>query len=87
MNSPSRREVLDPVQFLAYVAAVLQIPAISMEVRLYEDLALDSLGIYELLVAVEDLGVELPEAEWVSSATVGDCYRTYRDATARLAES
>lgn len=70
-------------QFLTCVMATLQLPSIpSMVTRLYEDLALDSLAVYELLVTIEDLGVEVNEERWVRSATIGDCYQTYRSALA-----
>jgi acyl carrier protein len=64
--------------FVTYMVDVLLLPERpSMSSRLLEDLALDSLAVYELLIAVEELGVEVNEEVWVESATVEDCYRSY----------
>lgn len=75
------RSPLSEGQFLTHVMTTLQLPSTpSMRSRLYEDLALDSLAVYELLVAIEELGVEVNEERWVRCMTVEDCYRTYRTA-------
>lgn len=80
--SPDRAaDPLPEERFMAYVATALQLPSVPVPTtRLYEDLALDSLAVYELLVAVEELGVEVNEEQWVRASTVGDCYRAYRAA-------
>lgn len=80
MNNQSRGRVgcLSEDEFIAYMVAVLILPfRPSMESRLVEDLALDSVAVYELLIAVEELGVEVSEEMWVESETVEACYRSY----------
>jgi acyl carrier protein len=73
--------VLTEGQFLSYVSDALELAvALSMETRLFEDLAFDSLDVYELLALVEELGVEVDEEQWAQASTMGDCYRCYRAA-------
>jgi len=46
---------------------------ITMEARFEEDLEVDSLGVVELLMALEDnLGVEIPDEEAEGITTVGE---------------
>jgi acyl carrier protein len=74
-------------QFANYVMRTLRLPNVpSMETRLYEDLVLDSLAVYELLVAIEELGVEVDEEQWVRAMTIEDCYRTYCSALPKTAQ-
>jgi acyl carrier protein len=42
------------------------------------DLGLDSIGVYELLMMVEDLGVDLGDEQLESLRTVQDWYEAYR---------
>lgn len=73
--------VLSEGAFIAFMMDVLLIAERpTMESRLLEDLALDSLAVYELLIAIEELECRVDEEDWVASMTVGDCYRSYRSA-------
>jgi acyl carrier protein len=50
----------------------LDAAAITMEARFEEDLEVDSLGVVELLMALEDnFGVQIPDEEAESIGTVG----------------
>lgn len=72
---------LTEAQFLRYVSDALELAIpLSMEARLFEDLAFDSLDVYELLTLVEELGIEVDEGRWTQASTMGDCYRCYRTA-------
>jgi acyl carrier protein len=50
------------------------------ETALMADLGLDSLRILEILLVVEELGVELADEEVPEWETLGDVYRSYRRA-------
>jgi acyl carrier protein len=76
--------VLRMEDFLTLVKASLQLPTVpSSSARLYEDLALDSLAMYELLVAVEEFGGEVSEELWLQAVTLTDCYKAYRAAASK----
>jgi acyl carrier protein len=53
---------------------------IGRETALLADLGLDSLRILEILLVVEELGVELADDEVPGWETVGDVYQSYRRA-------
>jgi acyl carrier protein len=79
-------QVLGSEEFMEYVREVLEIPqALELNTNLFEDLGFDSLMTYELLVAVEDLGVEVEEEQWLNAQTIGDCFDLYRLARAHAA--
>ncbi|HLI72344.1 MAG TPA: phosphopantetheine-binding protein [Acidimicrobiales bacterium] len=50
---------------------------LSVNSRLVEDLRLDSFDLTELLVVVEELGVQVPEEAAEEFETVGDVYQEY----------
>jgi acyl carrier protein len=56
---------------------------IDPETRLFEELALDSLQAFELVVATEQLaGRDVPPPELPAIWTIGDAYRYYCDSAA-----
>ena len=68
--------------FLEYVNAEIGATAARLESRLAEDLNLDSLGVFELVSAIEDLGVSLKEEDLAKVATLDDVYFLYVQAVA-----
>lgn len=54
--------------------------ALSPDTLLAEDLDVDSLGLYELMLLVEDLGAEVTEEELANWRTLGDVHRSARRA-------
>jgi acyl carrier protein len=70
---------LDFEGFAGYLSSGLRIEAetIKPEARLIEDLGLDSMGLLEMVVLVEELGVRFPDGVVVGFETVGDVYREY----------
>lgn len=72
-------DVLSFDEFRAHVASELQIdPAVLGEqARFHDDLEFDSIQMFLMLIAVEDLGVELPEDLLPHLVTVGDAFHYY----------
>jgi acyl carrier protein len=65
-------------EFVSYIAHAIGLtPPVTLDSDLVVDLGFDSLMTYELLVAVEDLGVEVSEDEWLDAVTVRDCFTIY----------
>jgi acyl carrier protein len=48
---------------------------LTSETRFVEDLALDSIGMLELMAALDDMQINLPEESAWEVRTVGDAYR------------
>jgi len=65
--------------FAAYLADGLEldVDVLHKDVRLTEDLGLDSFDFMELLVLVEELGVHFPDHVVVSIETIGDLYEAF----------
>ena len=63
-------------QFRQRLAAALDLPAdqLGAGTRFREDLALDSIGMMELAVALDDLDVQVPDDAAWDVATVGEAY-------------
>ncbi|MCL1597646.1 MAG: acyl carrier protein [Actinomycetia bacterium] len=67
-----RAEIESKMRELLVEELGLDADAISMEARFEEDLEVDSLGVVELLMALEDnFGVQIPDEEAESIGTVG----------------
>lgn len=66
-------------QFRAYVANEVALPpeAIPFNADLREDVGLDSIQMFLLLIAVEDLGVWFPEEMLAQVVTLEDAYHHY----------
>jgi len=68
---------------LAGVARVER-SAVTMEVRLADDLGIDSLTLVDVVVATEDrFGLVIPDDDWARFETVGDAV-SYLEHAARL---
>ena len=69
-------------QFRAYLAEQLDVDLARAgpDGRLVDDLELDSVQRLEALVAVEDLGVHLPDDTVTPEQTLGGLYRRYASA-------
>jgi acyl carrier protein len=81
MDRIKRAGALSPTEFIEHVTESLKLPGpIRFDTRLFEDLSLDSLSTYELLLAVEELGVEIDEGQWIAVQTIEDCFKRYREA-------
>lgn len=72
-------EALDALAWMRRVADALGRDDIefTLAARLAEDLDFDSLAIYELIVLMEELGADVPEALIPSLVTLGDVYDHY----------
>jgi acyl carrier protein len=67
-----RAEIESKMKELLVEELGLDADAITMEARFEEDLEVDSLGVVELLMALEDnFGVQIPDEEAESIGTVG----------------
>jgi len=79
---------LEPLSFAAFqamVADLLDVDAARLTPDAYfiTDLGVDSLRLADLLLRLEDLGVEVsPDLAW-EVQTVGDAYRVYQEQAAR----
>jgi acyl carrier protein len=67
-------------QFTAHLARALALDpeAISTDADLRAELGLDSIQLFLLLVAIEDLGVTVPEQLFGQLVTIEDAYHHYR---------
>jgi acyl carrier protein len=78
MTSRTPGQLISEVEFYGYLSNQLQWGGdIGPDTYLVEDLGLDSLMILEILLLVEDLGVELADEEVPGWKTFGDVYRSY----------
>ena len=71
---------LDDLRFITYLHRELELHTdveLTMASSLREDLNLDSVGFFVLISAVEDLGIELNDAEVASAETISDIYFLY----------
>jgi acyl carrier protein len=66
--------------FARHVAGQLDLDAsaLTKDARVTDDLGLDSIGVFELVMVVEDLGVDLGDEELDGLTTVADWYDAYR---------
>jgi acyl carrier protein len=72
-------EILTFPQFQNYLGEELELDPATLraEATLREELDFDSVRLYELLIAVEDLGVEFPEELFEHILTIDDAYHFY----------
>lgn len=69
-------------EFCDYIRRSLEITSeVDLETLVFEDLGLDSISVYELLIAVEELGVQIDEMAWTRCNRVGDFYSNYLSAS------
>ena len=61
----------------------LDVDVLHRDIRLTEDLGLDSFDFMELVVLVEELGVHFPDHIVVSIETIGDLYEAFSLRAAR----
>ena len=74
-------EPLDEARFLEYLRTEIEDPRVtSLDLNLVDDLNLDSIGMFMLVGAVEDLGVELRDHELSTVKTLSDVYFLYLQA-------
>jgi acyl carrier protein len=82
---------LDYSQFSFQVCKLLQMPEahpINRYAGLYDDVGLDSLQAFELLIIIESLaGLDTPPAEIPAIFTMDDAFRYYGDCVAAAAAS
>jgi acyl carrier protein len=70
--------MLSIAEFCTFIHEVLELDAPpEPDANLVDDLGFDSIRLYEMLVAVEDLGVEVDEVEWTQAISLNECYRLY----------
>ncbi|HEY7137382.1 MAG TPA: acyl carrier protein [Acidimicrobiia bacterium] len=72
-----------------YIATMIEIEpsAITPESLLVEDLGMDSLQMFELLVIADGYGLEAPEEDWLDITTFGDLHRAVSRAVETLVAS
>ena len=81
MTSPATDQSIDEVELYRHLAEELEWDgAPGRETALVADLGLDSLRVLEILLVVEELGVELADDEVPGWETLGDVYQSYRRA-------
>jgi len=79
---------LEPLSFAAFQAMVADLLDVDVarlipDAYFITDLGVDSLRLADLLLRLEDLGVEVsPDLAW-EVQTVGDAYRVYQEQAAR----
>jgi acyl carrier protein len=78
-------QVLSQEAFTEYLASELELEAdrLAPEIRFLEDLGFDSIQFLELVLVVEDLGVDFPEELIASINTVADAYAWYSTIASR----
>ncbi len=84
MNEKSSKGPLSFEEFQHMLADVLQIDEEQLipEASFVNDLMVDSIKLVELMLGLEENGVNIPmEAAW-DVQTVGDAYRVYKDSLA-----
>jgi acyl carrier protein len=71
--------ILESRDFMNYIATELDLDPsrLTPASRLIGDLDLDSVQVLELIVVIEELGVELPDDEIDSIDSIGDAYNLY----------
>jgi acyl carrier protein len=71
-------DVLSFDDFARYLQEELEVvDTLSAQTRFSEDLECDSIMVLEVVLIIEDTGVELSESMIEQMATVGDAYRVY----------
>jgi acyl carrier protein len=81
MTSRMTEQVLPEADFYSYLSRQLDWDGdLDRDTYLLEDLGLDSVRILEILLLVEDLGVELADEQVPGWKTFGDVYHSYRSA-------
>ena len=72
-------EPLSSPHFLEYIVRELGLDhyEVTLDARLADDLGFDSVRMFELLVAIDDLGVVLDESVLGKISTLGDAYEAY----------
>lgn len=71
-----------PLSFEAFASYIedelgAELPASSRDLLIGVDLELDSVTMLELVVAIEELGVELPADAFITARTLGEVYDKY----------
>jgi acyl carrier protein len=81
MTSRATDQVIVELEFYRHLADELEWDAtLGRDTSLLADLGLDSLRILEILLVVEELGVELADDDVPAWETLGDVYQSYRRA-------
>jgi acyl carrier protein len=81
MTSRATDQVIAELEFYRHLADELEWDAaLGRDTSLLADLGLDSLRILEILLVVEELGVELADDDVPGWETLGDVYQSYRRA-------
>lgn len=76
----------EPLSFAAFASYIerelgIELPDSARDLLIGVDLELDSVTMLELVVAIEELGAELPADAFITSKTLGDVYDKYLTAT------
>lgn len=78
MTSRATDQVIVELEFYRHLADELEWDAtLGRDTSLLADLGLDSLRILEILLVVEELGVELADDDVPGWETLGDIYQSY----------
>jgi acyl carrier protein len=81
MDGPdaTREQPLPYGAFVSYIGRELgiELPGSSRDLLIGLDLELDSVTMIELVVAIEDLGAELPADIFLTAKTLGEVYDRY----------
>lgn len=81
MNRTPANEPVSFETFRAMIADALQLDSedVVREASFVEDLQADSIQLVEMMMHMEEMGIDIPiESAW-EIQTVGDAYRLYRD--------
>jgi acyl carrier protein len=79
VNEIRREDVLSFDEFVARVSTELNVETHLLEssARWSEDIGVDSLGMYELMIIIETFGADLKEGDLQRMKTVEDAYLAY----------
>ena len=81
MSSPDQMPQ-QPVSFATFTSYIgreigIELPESSRDLLIGVDLELDSVRMLELVVVIEELGVELPADTFITAKTLGEVYDRY----------
>jgi acyl carrier protein len=84
-HGPAREQPLSFAAFASYIEHELgaELPGSSRDLLIGVDLELDSVTMLELVVAIEELGAELPADAFITAKTLGEVYDMYLIAAGR----
>jgi acyl carrier protein len=81
-------QVLSYAEFLEYLEREvgIELPKSAGDLVIGVDIELDSVTMLEMVVAIEDLGAELPADLFLTAKSIGEVYETYLVAVGSAAD-